>query len=94
MSGRSPLVPVALVVAFALASVLAIGSGSVGQQQIDLGGWKLPGERVPEEVQSDDSSWRASELLVGTSPEFLAAREKAALRALEIRTRFDELHLA
>lgn len=96
MSERVPLLPVAGLVAFALsgALALALASGAAGQQQIDLDRWKSPGARVPDGVQDGDSAWGPSVPLAGASPEFRVAREKAALRALEIRTRFDELHLA
>ncbi len=68
--------------------LLAVGLGALGllgagsalaQQQIDLTKWR--------------STVDPMLAIVGSSPEYQAAREQAALRALEIQTKFAELQL-
>lgn len=65
----------------AVAGVLALlgAGGALAQQQVDLTKWK--------------STVDPALAIVGSSPEYQAAREKAALRALAIQTKFAELQL-
>lgn len=70
----------ALLVAAGLGALAFLGGGGASaQQQIDLTKWK--------------STVDPMLAIVGSSPEYQAAREKAALRALAIQMEFAELQL-
>ena len=80
MSLRTSLLSALAASAFVVAGALSLGDGAIAQQQIDLAKWKT----------AVDPTTAA---LAG-SKELQAAREKAAIRAFEVQTRFADLQLA
>lgn len=79
MSRRPRLAALIAAALLALAGAVALGARAAAQQQIDLTKWKATVDPALA--------------LVGSSPAYQAAREAAAMRALEIQTRYAELHL-
>lgn len=76
---RARFAAVAAVGLLAVTGALALRAAAFAQQQIDLNKWRAAVD--------------PSLAIVGNSPEYQKAREQAALRALEVQTKFTELQL-